>query len=92
MAQRVVLEEDILKLIVDQFGGRVVITLYFIADDLYFLVYFMLWILAVEDDICQHIDGLGKVLLRDGCIENRIFLVGECIQVSANTLKGIDDL
>ena len=92
MAQRMVLEKDILELVVDQFCWRIVITLDFIADNLYFLVNLMLGILAVEDDISQYIDGLGEVLLRNGSIEDRILFIGKGIQVSTHPLKGIDNL
>ena len=92
MTQRMVIEKDILEFVVDQLCGRVVITLDFIADNLYLLVNLMLGILAVEDDICQYIDGFGEVLLRNGCIEDSIFFIGKGIHISTNSLNGIDNL
>ena len=52
----------------------------------------MLWILAVEDDICEDIHGLSEVLFGDGGIEGGVFLVCEGIEFSTHTLQGIDDL
>ena len=92
MSKGMSFEEDILELVVDQFGGRVVVTLDFITDHLHLLVDFRLWILTVENDVCQHINGLWEVLFRDGGIEAGVFLVGEGIQFTAQSLDGIDDL
>ena len=86
------LEENILEFVIDKFCWRIVITLDFIADDLHFLVNLLLRILAVEDDIRQYVDGLGEVLLRDGCIEGGVFLVGEGIEFTTQALQGIDNL
>ena len=92
MAEGMTFEEDILKLVVDQFGWRVVVTLDLIADDFHFLVDLLLWIQAVEHDVCQHIDGLSKMLLRDGGIEAGVFFVGEGVEFTAQSLDGIDNL
>ena len=51
------LEELVLKLIIDQFCGRVVITLDFIADDILLMFYLCGRVDTVEDDICQQVDG-----------------------------------
>ena len=85
-------EEDILKLVVDQFGGRVVVTLDFITDHLHLLVDFRLWILTVENDVCQHVHSLWKVFFRDGSIETGVLLVGEGVQFTTQSFDGIDDL
>ena len=77
MAQRMALEDQILKLVIDQFGGGVVVTLDFIADDLHLLVYLMLGIQAVEDNVCQQIHRLHEMILRNGGIEHGILLVGK---------------
>ena len=74
--QGMTLEEDILELIVYQFGRRVVITLYLIADYLHLLVYLLLGVSGVEDDVGEEIHGSGYVLLQDGGIVYRALLVG----------------
>ena len=92
MSKGMPLEEDILKLVVDQLGRRIVITLDFIANDLYLLVDFMLRILTVEDDICQKPHSLGKMLFGYGGIEHGILLVSKGVQLTAHTFQVIDHL
>ena len=58
MSERVPGEEDILKLVVDEFCRGVVITLDFIADNLNLFLDLMLGILTVEDNVGKHIDSL----------------------------------
>src|SRR5574344_913515 len=64
MSQRMTLEYHIFELIINQFRGRVIITLYLITDDSNFLVYLLLWICAVKYDITQDIDGSWQMLLQ----------------------------
>ena len=78
------LEDEILKLVVDELSRRVVITLYLIAYYLYLLVYLVLGILAVEDDIRQQMDSLDEMVFCNGSIEHGIFLIGEGIQFTTN--------
>ena len=92
MAQGMTFEEQVLELVIDQFGWRVVVTLDFIADHFYLLVDLMLRILAMEHDVSKHIDSMGEVLLGDGGIINGIFLDGEGIQFTSQPFDGIDDL
>ena len=66
MAEGVACKEDILELIIDQFGRRVVITLDLITDHLYFLVDLVLRILAMEYNVSQHVYSLEEVLLGYG--------------------------
>ena len=86
------LEEDILELIVYQFGRRVVITLYLIAYYLHLLVYLLLWISGVEDNVGEEIHGSGYVLLQDGGIVYRALLVGVGIEVAAHALQAVEDM
>ena len=55
MTKGMTFKEDVLEVIVDQLGRRVVITLDFIADYLYLLIDFLLGVDAMEHDIGQHI-------------------------------------
>ena len=82
MPQRMPSKEQVLKLVIYQFGRRVIITLYLVADDIYLMVYLMLWILAMENDIRQQVDGTHEMLTLDGCIEDRIFFIGKSIQIA----------
>ena len=86
------LKEDILEFIVDEFCWRIVITLDFIAYHFDLFINLLLRILTVEDNIRQHIHGLGEVLLRDGSIKSGVFLVGESVEFTTQALQGIDDL
>ena len=86
------LEEDILEFIVYQFGRGVVVTLYFIADYLHLLVYLLLWISGVEDNVGEEVYGSGDVLLQDGGIVYRTLLVGISIEVAAHALQAVEDM
>ena len=92
MTKGMVWEYMIFKLVVDQLGRRVVVALYLVADHLHLLVYLMLGILAMEDNISQDVYGLGKMLFRHGGIEHGVLLVGKGIQLASHALQGIDDL
>ena len=52
----------------------------------------MLWIGAMEDDVCQHIDSLQKVFVLYSAVEDRIFFIGEGIEFAAHTFNGVDYL
>ena len=90
MPQRRTLEEDILKLIIYQFGRRIVIALYLIADYLHLLIYLRLRINRVEDDVGKQVHGPCDVLLQDGGVIHRSLLVGVGIQVAAHTLQTVE--
>ena len=92
MAKRMILKKDVLKLVIDQLGRRVMITLNFITDHLYFLVDLVLRILTVEDNVGKHIDSLDEMLFGDCCVKDSVLLVRKGIQLSAHTLQGIDNL
>ena len=68
-----------LKLIKDKFGRTILITIDFIADNLYFFIYFMLRKSTIKNYICEQISSTPKVLAQDCSIINR-FLFG-CICV-----------
>ena len=86
------LKENILEFIVDQLGGRVIVALNLVADHLHLLVDLVLGIGAVEDDVRQQVDGLGEVFFGDGCVVDRVLLIGKRVQLTAYALEGIDDL
>ena len=88
--QRRTLEEDILELIVNQFGRRIVVALYLIADYLHLLVYFRLRINRVEDNVGKQVHSPCDVLLQDGGVIHRALLVGVGIQVTAHTLQTVE--
>ena len=92
MAQGMTFEQQVLELVIDQFGRRVVVALDFIADHFYFFVDLMLRILAMKHDVGKHIDSLGEVFLGDSSIINGIFLVGEGIEFPSQPFDGIYDL
>ena len=92
MPQRRTLEEDILKLIINQFGRRIIIALYLIADYLHLLIYFRLRINRVEDDVGKQVHGPCDVLLQDGGVIHRALLVGVGIQVAAHTLQTVENV
>ena len=92
MPQRRTLEEDILELIVNQFGRRIVIALYLIADHLHLLIYLRLRINRVEDDVGKQVHGPCDVLLQDSGVIHCSLLVGVGIQVAAHTLQTVENM
>ena len=90
MPQRRTLEEDILELIVNQFGRRIVIALNLIADYLHLLIYLRLRINRMEDDVGKQVHGSCDVLLQDGGVIHRALLVGVGIQVASHTLQTVE--
>ena len=92
MAQRRTLEDDIFEFIINQFGRRIVVTLYLIADYLYLLVDFRLRINRMENDVGEQIYGSCDVLLEDGGVINRALLVGVGIQVASHALRTVENV
>ena len=92
VAQRMTVEQQVLKLVVDKFGGRVVVALYLVADDVYLVGQFLVGIAAAEDDVAQQVDGTGQVFLQDGGIEHGVLLIGEGVQVASHTLQAVQYL
>ncbi len=92
MSERTPLEEKILEFIVYQFGWRVIVTLYLIADYLHLLVYFRLRIDGVEDDVAEQIYGSCDVLLENGGVIHRALLVGVSIEVASHALQTVEDV
>ena len=92
MAQRRTLEDDVFEFIINQFGRRIVVTLYLIADYLYLLVDFRLRINRMENDVGEQIYGSCDVLLEDGGVINRAFLVGVGVQVASHALQTVENM
>ncbi len=92
MTQRMPTEDQVFELVVNQFGRRVIITLYFVADDVDFTFYLVLGIFTAKNNVAKQVDSPRKVFALDSRIEHRIFLVGKGIQVASHTLQTIQDL
>ncbi len=92
VSQGVSLKELVFKLVVDQFCGCVVIAFDFIADDVLLVFDLRSGIGAVEDDVCQQVDGTWQVFLEDGSIEDGVFLVRKGVQVAAYALQTVENL
>jgi len=92
VAEGVAAEDDVLKLVVNQLRGRVVVALYFVADDLNLLVYFRLRVRAVQHDVGQQVNGARQVLPEQRRVEHGVLLVGEGVQVAAHSLEAVEYL
>ena len=86
------MEKLVLKLIIDQFCGRIIITLDFVADHILLVFYLCGGVDTVEYDIRQQVDGFRQMFLEDGSIEDGILFVGKGIQVAPNTLQAVENL
>ena len=87
-----ILEYQILKLVVYQFGRRIIIALYLVADNIHLMAYLLFGIGTAEDDVAQQVDRLIQVVFQDSSIEHRILLIGKGIEVAAHTLQTIEYL
>jgi len=85
-------EDDVFKLIVDQFRRRVVVTLYLIANHLYFFVNLILRIGGMKDDVCEQVYGPGDMVFQYGSVISGIFFVGISVEIASHTLQAVDDI
>ena len=92
MPQGMTLEDDVLKLVKNQFGRRVVVTLYLVTDHLHLTLYFVLRVGTVKDDVSQQVDSQSEVVTMNGGIKRGALLVSKSIQLAAHLLKRVDDL
>ena len=83
-------EDEIVKLVVDEFCRRVVVALYLVANHLHFLVYLGLRIGAVEHDVGEQVYGPRQMVFQNGCVVDGVFLVGEGIQVAPHALQTVE--
>ena len=84
-------EHQILKLIINKFGRRIVVAFYLVAYHLYLFIYLRLWEYAIEYNIREYIHSLGEMLYRYGRIENGIFLIRKGIKIATHTLQLVYD-
>ena len=92
MTEGMSLKQHILEFVVDEFCGRIVITLDFIADDINLMPDFMLREFTAEDNVRQQVDSPQKVLALNGSIKDGILLVGKGIQVATNAFQTVQYL
>ena len=92
MSQGMALEDFVFKLIVDKFCRRIIITIDFIADNVYFVSDFVIRILTAENNIAKQVDSLGEMLFQDSCIEDGILFISKSIQITTNTFQTVEDL
>src|SRR3712207_5771549 len=77
VAQRMAVEYHVLKLVKYEFGRTIVVTFNLITDNFHLLIYLVLRINRVKDDVGQHVDGPGSVFFQDGSVVNGVFFGGE---------------
>ena len=92
MSEGMAAEDDVLEIVEDQFGGRVVVAFYLVADDGFLFVEFVLRVGAVEHDVGEQVDGPWQMLLEDGGIIDCALFVGKGIEFAADTLEGVQDV
>ena len=81
-----VFEDNVLKVVVDKVGRRVVIAFYLVADDFHLFINLFLRIDSVEDDIREQIGRLADIGGGHGGIENRTLLRGIGVEAAAHAL------
>jgi len=92
VAQGMTLEEQVLELVEDKFGWRVLVALDLVAHHLALLLQLMLRILTAEHDVAEHVDGLSQMLACGGSMIDGVLLVGEGIELATYALEGVQNL
>ena len=87
VTQRMPLVYSVFEQIVYQFGRRIVVTFNLVDYHLNLLVNLRLRICAVKHYVCEQIDSTVDVVAQYGSMINRLLLVGESVQVAANTFQ-----
>ncbi len=90
--ERMTLEEQVLKVVEDEFRGAVFIALYLVENDLHLLPYLLLREGAVKHDVGEQLCRTGKVLGHEGRVDDGFFLVGERVQVAPDALHAVQDV
>ena len=90
--QRAALEEHFLKLVKDQFGGRVLVAGYLVGYHLHLLVYLLLRECAVKDHVGQDVDGAGQLFAAHGGVVDCLLLACVGVEVGAHLLEGVVDM
>ena len=85
-------EEHGLEIVEYQFRGGILVTLYFIADNLHFLVDFRLGIDTVEHQVGKNVHSIGEEIAEDGGIIYRFLLVGEGVEVASEAFQAVVDV
>ena len=92
VSERMSAEYGVLKLVINQFGRRVVVTFNLVAYHLNLLVNLCLRIRAVEHHVGKQVDSPCDVLLQQCRIEHRVLLVGEGVEVASHLLQPVQYL
>ena len=85
-------ENQFLEIIEYQFARTVFVTLDFIDDDFYLLVYFGLRKSTMENDVCQQFHGTGEMFGQESTVYDCFFLVGISIEITAYIFHSVDDV
>jgi len=85
-------EDQILEVIENKFGRRVLVRLDFINDYLRFLFNLTLRKGGMKYNIRQQFKGPAEVLSKESRIDNRLFFIGVSIQVTTYILHTIENM
>ena len=85
-------EHQVLEIVENQFGRRVVVALYFVDDHFHFLVHFRLRIGAAQRDVHEQVCGAGEMLFQEGRVVDGFLLSGVSVQVSAHGFHAVQDV
>ena len=91
-SERSVAEEQLFEFIEDQFGGRILVTVDFIDDNLHFFLDLVLWIDAVEDHIRENVHGAVHIAAEHRGAIHRFLFAGESVEFAAHAFQVVVDL
>jgi hypothetical protein len=82
-------KEYLLKVVEDEFYRIIFVAVYLLEDDSTFLIYLVLRISAVENDIGEQFQSTCEVLLQEGRVYDGLLLVGVGIEFTPHILHTV---
>src|ERR1043166_1707233 len=77
----------LIYIIMDEFIGIVLDIFQFLQDDEFFLLHLLLVENGMADEICNDLNGGGKMLIEGACVEARVFLPGESVEIATDRFQ-----
>ena len=91
MPKGVPFKQQVLELVVDKVGGRVVIAFYLVAYHLYLFFHLGLWAGAMKHHVGEQVDSTWRIFAQYGGMIHGGIFVGVGVQVAPYPLEIVDD-
>ena len=91
-SQRVAAKNQILEIVENQFGRRVVVAFYFVDDHFHFFVHLCLGIGAAQHDVGQQIHSTCEVFFQESRVVNGFLFARVGVQVPSYAFHAVQDM